>query len=62
MILDKVSDSKLLPAIAMDTGGAIVGKNRADLFTGRGVEAEKLAGELKKKQLIYVLVPKDNDD
>ena len=62
LILDKVSDSKLLPVISMDTGGAIVGKNRADLFTGRGVEAEKIAGELKKKLLIYVLVPKDNDD
>ena len=46
----------------MDTGGAIVGKNRADLFTGRGVEAEKIAGELKKKLLIYVLVPKDYND
>ena len=33
----------------MDTGGAIIGKNRADLFTGRGTEAEKIAGELKKK-------------
>ena len=62
LILDKVSDSKLLPVISMDTGGAIIGKNRADLFTGRGVEAEKIAGELKKKLLIYVLVPKDNDD
>ncbi len=62
LILDKISDSKLLPVISMDTGGAIVGKNRADLFTGRGVEAEKIAGELKKKLLIYVLVPKDNYD
>ncbi len=62
LILDKVSDNKLLPVISMDTGGAIIGKNRADLFTGRGVEAEKIAGELKKKLLIYVLVPKDNDD
>ena len=35
----------------MDTGGAIIGKNRADLFTGRGVEAEKIAGELKKNCL-----------
>ena len=62
LILDKVSDSKLLPVISMDTGGAIIGKNRADLFTGRGVEAEKIAGELKEKLLIYVLVPKDNYD
>ena len=62
LILDKVSDSRLLPVISMDTGGAIIGKNRADLFTGRGIAAEKIAGELKKKLLIYVLVPKDNDD
>ena len=62
LILNKGSDSKLLPVISMDTGGAIIGKNRADLFTGRGVEAEKIAGELKKKLLIYVLVPKDNND
>ena len=46
----------------MDTGGAIIGKNRADLFTGRGIVAEKIAGELKKKLLIYVLVPKDYND
>ena len=62
LILDKVSDNKLIPVISMDTGSAIIGKNRADLFTGRGIEAEKIAGELKKKLLIYVLVPKDNDD
>ena len=46
----------------MDTGGAIIGKNRADLFTGRGVTAEKIAGELKKKLLIYVLVPKEYNE
>ena len=62
LILDKVSDSKLLPVISMDTGGAIIGKNRADLFTGRGMVAEKIAGELKKKLLIYVLVPKDYNE
>jgi membrane-bound lytic murein transglycosylase len=43
----------------MDTGSAIIGRNRADLFTGRGIEAEKIAGELKEKLFIYVLVPKD---
>ena len=61
LILHKVSDKSLLPVISMDTGGAIIGKNRADLFTGRGFAAEKIAGELKKKLLIYVLVPKDYD-
>ena len=39
LILHKVSDKKVLPVISMDTGGAIIGKNRADLFTGRGTEA-----------------------
>tara|TARA_A100001011_G_scaffold400641_1_gene517074 strand:+ start:4330 stop:5343 length:1014 start_codon:yes stop_codon:yes gene_type:complete len=62
LVLHKVSEKKLLPVISMDTGGAIIGKNRADLFTGRGVAAEKIAGELKKKLLIYVLVPKDYND
>ena len=62
LVLHKVSDKKLLPVISMDTGGAIIGKNRADLFTGRGSEAEKIAGELKEKLFIYVLVPRDNYD
>ena len=62
LILHKVTDNKLLPVISMDTGGAIIGKNRADLFTGRGVTAEKIAGELKKKLLIYVLVPKEYNE
>ncbi len=61
LILHKVTDNKLVPVISMDTGGAIVGNNRADLFTGRGTKAEKIAGELKKKLLIYVMVPKDYD-
>ena len=45
------------PTFAIDTGSAIVGKNRADLFTGNGKTAEKNAGMLKKKLLLYVLVP-----
>ena len=61
LILHKVTDNMLVPVISMDTGGAIIGNNRADLFTGRGTKAEKIAGELKKKLLIYVLVPKDYD-
>ena len=44
-------------AFAMDTGSAIKGENRADLFTGKGKAAEKVAGMLKKKLLLYVLVP-----
>lgn len=45
------------PAFALDTGAAIKGKNRADLFTGNGKKAEKIAGMLKKKLLLYTLVP-----
>ena len=43
--------------IASDTGSAIIGPNRADLFTGRGKFAEKIAGNLKKKLILYALVP-----
>ena len=45
------------PSLAIDTGSAIKGKNRADLFTGNGKDAEKKAGLLKNKLLLYVLIP-----
>lgn len=39
-----------------DTGGAIRGANRVDLFTGHGDESEDLAGPLKESgQLIFLL-------
>lgn len=44
--------------IAQDTGGAIVGPVRADLFFGRGERAEQLAGEMKQPGSIYALLPK----
>ncbi|WP_345974125.1 MltA domain-containing protein [Sulfurimonas sp. HSL3-7] len=43
---------------AQDTGGAIKGTVRADLFCGFGREAELLAGELKSPLRLYLLVPK----
>ncbi|BBB30080.1 murein transglycosylase A [Neptunomonas japonica] len=43
---------------AQDTGGAINGPVRADVFFGRGERAEKLAGEMKQKGSIYALLPK----
>ena len=43
--------------LGMDTGSAIKGENRADLFTGNGKEAENIAGMLKKKLILYSLVP-----
>ena len=39
----------------MDRGSAIIGVNRADLFTGRGYDAEKVAGKLKENWIIYFL-------
>ena len=43
--------------ISHDTGSAIKGYNRADLFTGRGKEAEIMAGNLKKSLQLISLVP-----
>lgn len=43
---------------AQDTGGAITGPIRADVFFGRGERAEKLAGEMKQQGSIFILLPK----
>ncbi len=43
--------------MAQDTGGAIKGQVRADLFFGRGDAAEQLAGEMKQPGRLYVLLP-----
>lgn len=42
---------------AQDTGGAIKGPVRVDLFFGFGPEAEKLAGNMKSPGRIFVLLP-----
>ncbi|MEO0336809.1 MAG: MltA domain-containing protein, partial [Pseudomonadota bacterium] len=44
--------------VHQDTGGAIKGPARADLFWGRGSEAEAIAGEVKNPSRIFVLIPK----
>lgn len=44
-------------AVAQDTGGAIKGVNRADIFFGAGEEAERRAGQLKAQGRLYVLLP-----
>jgi len=43
---------------AHDTGGAIKGPGRADLFWGRGDEAKLFAGHLRHPANLYFLVPK----
>lgn len=42
---------------AQDTGGAIKGPARADLFFGFGARAEELAGRMKQPGRLYVLLP-----
>jgi membrane-bound lytic murein transglycosylase A len=47
--------------IAQDTGSAIVGPARADLYFGAGVDAGKIAGRLKNNMRFVILVPKSLD-
>lgn len=44
--------------IAQDTGGAIRGPVRGDVFWGHGAEAESLAGPMKSKGRYWALLPK----
>ena len=57
-LLLKTSLKKSLPVVVMDRGSAIIGVNRADLFTGRDMML-KIAGKLKEKLIIYFLIPKE---
>ena len=44
--------------LAQDTGSAIIGPARGDIFTGSGDEAGEQAGTVKHQADFYVLVPK----
>jgi len=44
--------------MTQDTGGAIKGAVRADVFFGQGMEAGRIAGEMKNPGRMYVLLPK----
>ncbi|WP_103102968.1 murein transglycosylase A [Pseudomonas sp. LFM046] len=46
------------PVAAQDTGGAIAGEVRADLFWGTGAEAGELAGNMKQAGQLWMLWPK----
>lgn len=46
---------------AQDTGGAIKGPVRADLFLGSGQEAMEIAGKLKSPLRLWLLVPKTKE-
>jgi len=43
--------------IAADTGGAIKGKIRADLFFGNGDKARELAGKMKQQGQLFLFIP-----
>ncbi len=45
--------------VAQDTGGAIRGAVRGDIFFGFGGEAEALAGGMKAQGRLYVLLPRE---
>ncbi|HXL71449.1 MAG TPA: 3D domain-containing protein, partial [Rhizomicrobium sp.] len=45
--------------IAQDTGGAIRGAVRGDIFFGFGLKAETDAGSMKAQGRLYVLIPNE---
>ncbi len=47
--------------VAQDTGGAIVGPARADIYYGTGEEGARIAGRLKHYGRFVMLVPRDFD-
>ena len=59
-IMEYLKEGKRKLAISLDTGTAIKGANRADLFTGNNSDSEKVAGRLKKKIYLYALIPYSN--
>ena len=57
LLINDTQNKKKFIAIAHDTGAAIKGPNRIDLFTGFGHDAEMLAAVLNKKISINKLIP-----
>jgi len=47
--------------IAQDTGSAIVGPARADIYFGAGDEAARMAGRIKNPGQFYMLLPRELD-
>jgi membrane-bound lytic murein transglycosylase A len=47
--------------IADDTGSAIVGDGRGDLFLGSGREAGEAAGRIQHRGTLYVLEPRERE-
>ena len=47
--------------VAQDTGSAIVGPARADLYFGAGADAGRVSGRLRHNMRFVILVPKSLD-
>ncbi|HLF11151.1 MAG TPA: 3D domain-containing protein, partial [Gammaproteobacteria bacterium] len=47
--------------VAQDTGGAIVGPARADIYFGAGIDAGTIAGRLRHPGRFFILVPRAAD-
>ncbi len=60
LFLDAMVDEKRVSRVVMaqDTGGAIKGAIRADMFFGFSDEAMRLAGELRSPLKLWILLPK----
>lgn len=55
-----IADKELSKIVfAQDTGGAIQGSVRADLFLGTGAKALDIAGKLKSELKLWILLPKN---
>ena len=56
------TDDRTLPVarlmVAQDTGSAIKGLQRGDIFFGSGAEAGEIAGRMKAEGELIALVPK----
>ena len=63
LYLKAKTDKKEISTIVMaqDTGGAIKGKVRADMFLGYGEQAMLEAGELKADLELWMMLPKDKN-
>ena len=46
---------------AQDTGGAIKGSVRADMFLGFGDDAREIAGKLKAPLQLWIFLPRDKE-
>jgi membrane-bound lytic murein transglycosylase A len=61
MTNDKATTDFARLVVAQDTGSAIVGPARADIYFGAGNEAARMAGRIKNSGRFYMLLPRALD-